>query len=413
MTIFQGMSPADMGSLILQARERVIYSAPSISDDVASALINRYTALGQKSCTVILDYDEDVFRLGYGRNEAIQMLVDAGVEIRKQKGLRIGSLLIDEKGWAFSLAPMAVESQHQGGINAILLHEDQVKAIVYSITPPKNPQRINALYESGSEADVPDVEIGSDILEADEIKQVTKSITDNPPQAFDLQRIVQIYKTHLQFVEIELEGGRIEQRTLKFSDELMEVIFAGSKEVEKKVNASYKLIEGIELKEFKKLRSEYEQLRKDYAPSLGRRLGRVVLKNRRAEFDEKVKDLQTRLNAYCDSSQATIKASIEKSLEGLAEELSPIVFDKPPSSLRARCSTVTKKIAKQYLYDMLMKSAPSADRLLDKTRLHCTYKDVTYEMLKEPEFQKQIKKEFPYEEWVKPLDELEAVESKK
>ncbi|MGY0219653.1 hypothetical protein ACWJJH_20065 [Endozoicomonadaceae bacterium StTr2] len=413
MSIFQGMSPADMGSLILQARERVIYSAPSISDNVASALINRYKVLGQKNGTVILDYDEGVFRLGYGRNEAIQMLVDAGVEIRKQKGLRIGTLLIDDMGWAFSLAPMAVESQNQGGgVNTIQLNEDQVKAIVRSVTPPKNPRRTNALYESGPDADVPGVEIGSDILEKEEIKVVTKSITDNPPQAFDLQRVVQIYQTHLQFVEIELEGGRIEQRTLKFSNELKEVLFAGSKEVEKKVRASYKLIEGLELQDFNALRDELEKLRKDYAPSLGKRLGRVLLKTRKAEFNGKVKDLQSRLEEYCNSSKATIKSGIKKSLDGLAEELSPIVQKNPPQGLRARCSKVTKEIAKQYLFNMLMKSAPSADKLLDKTRLHCTYKDVTYEMLKESEFQKQIKKEFPYEEWVKPLDELEAVESK-
>ena len=403
MAVFQGMSPADMGKFILQARERVIFSAPSISDDVASALIDRYTALDQKSCIVILDYDEDVFRLGYGRNESIQMLVDAGVEIRKQKGLRIGTLLIDEKGWAFSLAPMAVESQNQGdGVNAIQLHEDQVKAIVRSVTLP-----------SDSGADAHDVEIGSDILGTEEIKKVTKSISDNPPQAFDLQRIVQIYKTHLQFVEIELEGGRIEQRTLKFTDELKKALFAGSKEIEKKVHASYKLIESLELKELNSLRNELKNLRKDYAPSLGKRLGRVLLKTRKAEFNKKVEDLQTRLSQYCDSSKAALKAGIKKSIEDLAEELSPIILDKPPRSLRARCSTVTKENAKQYLFDMLMKNAPSADRLLDKTRLHCTYKDVTYEMLKEPDFQKLVEKEFPYEEWAKPLDELEAVESKK
>jgi hypothetical protein len=66
-------------------------------------------------------------------------------------------------------------------------------------------------------------------------------------------------------------------------------------------------------------------------------------------------------------------------------------------------------VAKQYLLDILSKVAPSGQYIMEQTRLHCTYKDVTIEMLKDKEFQKVITKEFPYEAWVKPFSEFNAV----
>ncbi|MFK0570278.1 hypothetical protein [Endozoicomonas sp.] len=411
MSIFQGISPEEISLFIKQAKHHIVYSAPSISDVVATALINRLNDLGQNNCTVILDYDEHVFRLGYGVNEAVEMLFNAGIAIRKQKGLRIGTFLVDDRGWVFNLAPMAVESQDSiEGYNAIQLHPDQVQAIFRSVKPQEKPRRVNALFDP--EKDIPGVEIGSTLIEPEEINQITRIINENPPQAFNLQRVVQVYQTHLQFVEIEFEGGNIEQRVLQFSSDLKKALFSGNKEVGKRVRASYKLVEGLELKEFQAIKSELNELREHFAPSLGKQLGRVILKTRKSEFQNHIAELEKQLNDFKESAIDTINQGIDDSISALARELTPSIKNNPPTQLVGQCSNITDEIAKTFLVKILNKNAPDAETLLKNTKLHCTYKDVTLEMLRNEDFQAKIKEKFPYESWVKPFDEEKAAGAK-
>ncbi len=60
----------------------------------------------------------------------------------------------------------------------------------------------------------------------------------------------------------------------------------------------------------------------------------------------------------------------------------------------------------------MKKAAPTAGDLLKKIKLHYITKDVTYEMLKAPTFQKRIKELFPHEKWVQPLEETEAAQAR-
>jgi len=58
--------PADrLGALIMGARRRVIYAAPSVSLEVSAALINVVNRLRAGMVSVVLDVSEDVFRLAH------------------------------------------------------------------------------------------------------------------------------------------------------------------------------------------------------------------------------------------------------------------------------------------------------------------------------------------------------------
>ena len=402
MKLFHTLSSSVIGGMIRMAKHRVIYAAPSLDDGIAAALIDRHKALSP-ACTVILDYSEDIFRLGYGIHGSINMLLESDVPVRKHTGLRIGCLIIDEQGWAFSLPPMAVESQHYlQSVNGIELMPDQLVALTESLG-------INA--GSPSKPEIKASEIGKATLTADEVQSVTSKLEKNPPQAFDLQRQVRVYQSHLQFVEVELEGGRIEQRSIRLPKELKESIFANEKDVESRLSASYKLINANASKAFSALRDEANSLRDHYAPSLGKRLGRVLLLSRKQEFVNHIRDLQQRLDTYCKEALGNIQAEIERSLQDLANSLAPLVVKHPPSQLRARCSQVTEEIAKTFLLDILYKAAPSAKKLLDSTTLHVTYKDVTLEMLQDGEFQQKVANCFPYENWLKPFEDYQAAQA--
>lgn len=411
LSLYCHLSPKDIAEFIKSADSQVLYSAPSINDLVAAAIIDANYHLEPGNCTVILDYDEQVFRLGYGINEAVQMMIDAGVEIRKQAALRIGTLVVDDAGWIFNLSPMAVESQNKADeCNAIRLTKEQIVDIWSSIKPTNTTQLEITL---APDKDIPGVDIGRNLLTEQEVRTVTKAINENPPQAFDLQRIVNIYRTHLQFVELELEGGRIEQHTLKISNELQEVILVAGKNFGKQFKGSFRLIDDLKLEEFNKIRKELHELRDNYAPSVGKRIGRVILKTRLQEFKLQLENIEARLKRLSETDTFSIAAGIDHSLRRLAEEFAPAVKKNPPPKLQARCSgEITHEIARTYLFDLMKQAAPTAEHLLKKIKLHYIPKDVTYEMLKAPTFQQRIKKLFPHENWAEPLEETDAAQAR-
>jgi hypothetical protein len=51
---------------------------------------------------------------------------------------------------------------------------------------------------------------------------------------------------------------------------------------------------------------------------------------------------------------------------------------------------------------------PKTEDLLGAIKLNCEFKAVTYEMLSNAEFQKQLKIQFPYVEWDMPMEEYTA-----
>jgi hypothetical protein len=72
---------------------------------------------------------------------------------------------------------------------------------------------------------------------------------------------------------------------------------------------------------------------------------------------------------------------------------------------------VTKKDAERYLDDLLERYMPTPDQLVDDIKLHSHYKAVTYEMLDNPESQKQLKVQFPNVAWDRPMDEYTAAKA--
>ncbi|WP_303292286.1 hypothetical protein [Marinobacter sp. SS5-14b] len=407
MNLFQKLPAHVIGQMIGMAKHRAIYAAPSINDSVAGALVEQ-SRDPRLQVEVILDYDEDLFRLGYGLAESVNMLRDAGINVHKEPGLRIGFVIIDDQGWAFSLPPMAVESQSSHDhINGFELTPEQIERFTQSIgIANKDEDR------KESETHHPQAEIGRETLPDQEVSETTTKLNRNPPQAFNLQRQVRVYQSRLQFVEMELEGSKIQQRTIRLPKQLKQSIFDNDQEIEERLNASYKLIDGKASEKLSSLRKEAETLRDRYAPSLGKRLGRVLLSTKKKEFVYKVEDLRERIEKYCKEEQQQLQASIERSLEGLASNLAPVIAERPPQELASRCETVTEEISKEYLLDILWKVAPSAPDLLNKTKLHLTFKDVTLEMLRNPEFQQRVKQEFRYEDWLKPFNEFTAAQSK-
>lgn len=394
MTMFQSIDTQRLCELIHSASKRVAFIGPAMTTEVAAAVSNKFSQLDRRGVTIIIDYDEAIFRLGYGHHEAIEILKESGIELRKESGLRISVLVIDDKGWVLHQSPMAVEDPDAPVHNAISLSAQHIKEICDAAGMEDKSRDRTAPFTAPSDPSTPP-EIGLTPIPESEYNSVKKAIYSNPPQKFDLQRQVNVYTANLQFVDIELAGGRVESRTIRLPADLQKQLFGNNDEVDSRLKASYKLIDSDQLEGLGEIRQDVEELRK-YTRQLNKRLGRVILTAKKGKFLERQKALEEKISSWKKDAKATIQSEIDQSINELAHALAPLLLKNPPIELESGLvGEPTRDNAIDYIKQMLCRVAPEPSKLVDDLKLHCIFKDVTYEMLKNDEFQKKIETLFP------------------
>ena len=109
------------------ANSRVVFISPAVSEAVAETLGKCFLKAGRISITVVLDPDEEPYRLGYGDRkglERVQQLAEQNLlALRSQPGIRIGLLLVDDDILIWSPTPRAVETRAKDEPNGVDLSQ--------------------------------------------------------------------------------------------------------------------------------------------------------------------------------------------------------------------------------------------------------------------------------------------------
>ena len=136
-SLFVCISDIKISRLINNSTERVALVAPGFGIQTAEALIAARKRLGEQCVFVVVDCDEEVFRLGYGSFEALQKVTDSGQQVGQSSGLRIGVLVCDQVAWSFAPTALYVESEvHSNETpNALVLRADDVERILARVIP--------------------------------------------------------------------------------------------------------------------------------------------------------------------------------------------------------------------------------------------------------------------------------------
>ena len=112
--IFAVASDEALVDLIASARMRLVVIAPALTKPVADALSRRLNDLGQLSVTVILDADPEVYRLGFGDEQALNTIRAASAtnlfDLREQPGVRIGVVISDATTMVYSPISKNIEA---------------------------------------------------------------------------------------------------------------------------------------------------------------------------------------------------------------------------------------------------------------------------------------------------------------
>jgi hypothetical protein len=423
-SVFVAMSDARMAELIRSARTRIAVALPSIRESAADALSEAVKRLGQDRVGVVLDCDEEVFRLGYGSLNALKRLRESGCVIRQSSGLRIGVLVCDYQAWAFSPTALYVQQEvHSDETpNAITLKAADVERIVASILPrPLIPQQSPGVTEAKpitvppeiqQEIAEAEVEIGHGKLVDSAIERTTKSLELAPPMAFDVARQVRVFEPYIQYVEISLRGCAIQRHRLEVPKSIQGI--AGGSELASRLRTTFELIEKNSKVSSGPLEQELKKIRDNFTRALGKPWGRVVLRAQRDKFDARIDEFRLKLNEHKSSVKKELGETLDGSQQQLLDYFLPLVVANPPDELSGQVSTssVSDAQARDWLKGELESVFPTPASLVSDMTLDVQFRDVTYETLNEVGFAEKLSEVYPHVDWEKPFSEFDAAKAK-
>ena len=203
MSMFQTVTGATLSKHITAARERVVFVAPGVTEDVSRALVAAHRRV---SVTAILDLSEDAYRIGFGDVTGLCHLRkhQSTMRLWQRSGLRLGLLIADDVVIVWSPTPQAVEDEREPG---------QPNAVVLGAAAADESLADQVGENLKAET--------TDPAKSETLEEIIRRLQEDPPEPFDLTRKVRVFSSKFQFVETELQGAEWTKRKIRISSLLI------------------------------------------------------------------------------------------------------------------------------------------------------------------------------------------------
>jgi len=402
--VFMCMNPGRIVSLIQQAQSRIVYINSGVNEEIASALNIKAVSIGKGNVSVIMDLSESVCRFGYGTALGFSHLHDGGIDIQRVDNLRIGCLVIDNKGWVFTPTPLLLEADRSidAQPNAIKVTTEQILKLINTTAPKLMKPEEKKLVNDDTE------KLVTDSVSVDDIEELTVKLEKNPPQKFDISRKVNVFNTLIEFVELRLEGCSVGRQTVSIPTKLL--VGSVDKSTQKQLKTGYKVLGSKSDLTGKALNEKVEDIRKGLTRSI-HNYGRVALKSKRTELEKAVEDVRCDIKEFQKDLNNKLQAELNEQKKNLIDALSPAIKENPPQELlwQIEESKPSKEQAEMYLDMELTKIFPRPEELIKDMKLYCIFKGVTYESLCDETFQQKVQECYPMLAWDRLFNEFDVI----
>lgn len=302
--VFLGINQNFITEQIWYAKKSVFLAIPGLTKNISDTLIECSKRLGGwNDISVVIDPSPKVYYLGYAELGAFKELEKNGCNIKCERNLRIGLLIVDGQMFVFSPLSLNLESDEEGGdsVNAIALKEEVAKPIIEAVTPE------NGLNEP---------EIGKRGISEIEIKIVQNTITNNPPQKPDLTRKISVLTSQIQFVSLSFKGSRLKNTRISLNARELGI---EDEDLVDRISGQYRVFEQLPQnydKGIYYLKDKYRRLRERFTKTIGE-YGTIVWISQSKEFEEALKILQCEIDEFNEKIVKEIVDEISKSKEKL------------------------------------------------------------------------------------------------
>ena len=382
------------------ASQRVVLISPGIWPPIATAVSEAWRRLGKENVTVILDVDPEICRIGYGSIHGIEILQQAatshGELIGQEPGVRICVFIVDNQTFVFSPTPRLLEAQ-PGDALAVEGKGTQVKAngLILSHTPDTLVKQLGQGEDGETERT-----LGLDPLNGQKLKNVSEDLTKNPPKNFDLSRAVSVYNARVQFVEFKLEGCKLSDHRAQLPKHLIQVL-KKNPNLSRKIENSIRLLDEEDALLTDKtlsqetLFTQREKIQDQYLRSV-KGVGTVIERGKKDDFSKEVELLKAEVEKFAKSVEAKLAQRFQQTAEQLADEiLDEVLADLPERWRKIFGAHPDPQRVRWYILEDLLKAFGTPSGKVGKMKVETVFKDVTYDMLTDPEFREQMSGYFP------------------
>ncbi len=403
MPSIQTITDQHLIDAIRAAKQRVVYVAPGIWPEVAESLSDAWHRLGAEKVNAILDIDAEVCRFGYGSIEGLQYIKDTANQLNQaighEPGIRICIVIADEQTFIFSPTPRLIESSPDSppvpGITV-----PRANGIVLSSPPPAVEKDLGAAPDHATER-----AIGMEAIPPGAVETVAKDLKLNPPKTFDVARAVNVYNAAIQFVELKVAGCQLTGHKASLPSALIKVA-RKNPDLDNKIDKSLRLIEDedelITSKDLSQdtIFAERKRIEDEFLIHVTG--GTVMDRKRKEDFIKRVESLQDLIRKFAKRVSEKLNDRYLKVAEQLATALLPDVLNDIPKAWAKKLGNFPAEAEIKYrIKDALIQAFGEPERRISAMKATFVFKDVTYDMLKEPEFRNTISKHFPNLEYLK------------
>lgn len=398
---FKQINTNELCKLISLTKGFLCYAAPGIQIEPAKHIAELAQRIGPESIIIFLDIDEKVMRMGYGDIHAVQLLQDSGILLKHIPGLRNGLIVTDESGFSYTPTALFLEKEGTGeqSLNALRLMPEQIKEAMARLSPAS---KAIALAQAKTVEDKKKIEMLTSETQPISVDKKTINIISSnleavPPAKFDIARQVRVYEAYFQYVDISLEGAFITKKRITIPKNIQ--IKNASKELNDRLNTSVELIgKDVNISKID-LTNEITNIRNNFTKPINKIHGRIILKSALPLFKDRIKGLKENIEKYKKDVAENIQAEFDKTKEELIKLHLPNTLKNPPDSLVGLWGKPSEENVKAWLDDELSKVIPKADSIVSNIKLYESYKDVTYDTLKNKDFIAKIREAYPHIDW--------------
>jgi hypothetical protein len=413
MEYFKSLTTTGLTELIKSTRKSLYLCLPSlhpeISDAIAELNFMENLGNGDVKINILIDFDAQTFRQGYGDFDSIEGLFMEGDDIKCLKDNRISFIISDDIGYYLFIESRSLIPADKETINAVRIDpvsKVRLKKFFFpeaEKTDFKN-ELANAIIEESktlsepeklmSEKQAPVTEISEN-----EIKELKTDLEQNPPLNPDFKRTVEFYSNKFQYVKLEFKGSNLMHRKLDLPSKALPVMDAVLKEkLETKLNLFDKDDEDKSFNPLNYYKTKIAELRESFLTKIKSREESLLNKTRKSDFEKQFKELEKGLENVKSETINNLAGQINTTKKRLLKDLTDFFIANPKalfpdhSNLWQNNDDYVKEEAPALAEEIVYKIKwPKAHLLVEEFKLIIQYSDITIEDLKNKDFISEIK----------------------
>jgi hypothetical protein len=408
MEYFKSLTQNDLASLIRSTERKLFVSLPLFYGEIADAIMSIHRDSEKKiGIHILVDFDAQTFRQGYGEIESFEQLIKEGIEIKTLNDNRISFIIVDDKGYYLFIESRSLIPADKETINAMRVDPVSIVRLKQfffgkSIKMNYQDELKNAIIDEGLLLDkaeeMKNLLAPVATISQEELQTVSNDLKSNPPLNPDYKRIVEFYSNKFQYVKLKFNGSNLQHRKIELPPRVLPVADTElKKRLETKLNLFDQDLVDETFSSIQELKEQLDEIREKYLPKVKSREERLLDKNRKSAFEQAVVDQKAKIGDVKTKCLVNIGKQIKMTSERLIVNLADFLAENPKvlfpeyEHLWENNEEYIEYASKEEAMSIVTKIKwPKAHDLLDELSIDLQYSDITYEDLKNKTFIKEL-----------------------